>query len=313
MSFAQFQGVSNIGYASITDQLNSSLVSMVDYGLLCLGGFMNVNFNQSYAYGGNHSILRLCDDSRYTKGRVWESARSNWVWEQNIEFSQQPISISGIYINNIFVPNNSGYYIDYPRGRVVLDQAISPTSTVSLEYSYKYYNVYNCNLHWFKELMNNSFNASSPDYRQYGSGIWSLFSDNRAQMPAIFPYVIDRRRLLPKQLGGGTYCMQDILFYCFADSDIDRDRILDILSIQKEKRIFLYDKNLMTAATGYPLNFSGKLINTNYKNYIDLTNSFLWADAVIIDTSLEYKNDKEAPHLYRGAARWSLLIDLPNM
>lgn len=313
MSFAQFQGVSNIGYANITDQLNNNLASMVDYGLLCIGGFINVNLNQSYAYGGNHSSLRLCDDSRYTRGRVWESARSNWVWEQNIEYSIQPINISGIYVNNTFLPNNSGYYIDYPRGRVVFDQAINATSTVTMEYSYRYYNVYSSKVSWFKDLMNNSFSPSSPDYRQYGSGVWSLLSDHRAQMPAIFPYVVDRRKWEPKQLGGGTYCIQDILFYCFAESETDRDKIVDILSQQKEKRIFFYDKNLMNAATGYPLNFSGKLVNTNYKNYPELVNNFLWTDAVIIDAGVEYKNDKDAPNVYRGVAKWSLSIDLPNV
>lgn len=313
MSFAQFKGVTNIGYAHITDQLNNNIVSLVDYGLLCLGGFMTVNFNQSYAYGGNHSSLRLSNDSRYTRGRVWESARSNWVWEQNIEYGQQPISISGIYVNNVFIPNNSGYYIDYPKGRVVFDQAISATSTVSLEYSYRYYNVYNSKVPFFQYLMNDSFSQSSPEYTQYGSGAWSIFSDSRAQLPAIFPYVVDRRKWEPKQLGGGTYCIQDIIFYCFAESETDRDKIIDILSSQEEKKIFFYDKNLINAATGYPLNFSGKLVNEDYKNYVDLVNSFLWADAVIIKSSVEDKNDKDAPNLYRGVAKWSLSIDLPNV
>jgi hypothetical protein len=313
MSFAQFKGVSQIGYASITDQLNDNLVSMLDYGLLSIGGFISIHNNQPFIYGGSQSILRLCDDNRFIKGKVWEGARSNWVWEKNIEYSQQPISISGIYVNNVFIPNNSGYYIDYPRGRVVFDNAISPLSVVSLEYSYRYYNTYNSSMQWFRQLMNNTFNVASPDYHQYGSGLWSLMSDSRAQLPAIFPYVVDRRKWIPKQLGGGTYCVQDILFYCFAESAADRDKILDILSMQKEKRIFFYDKNLMSAATGYPLNFNGKLVNTQYKNFVDLTNTFLWADALITEASVDYKNDEDAPNLYRGTSKWTLSIDLPNV
>lgn len=313
MSFAKFNNVSQIGYSNITDQLDSNMVSLVDYGLLSIGGFFNVSLNLQYPYGGSHSVLRLCDDPRYTKGRIWESARSNWAWEQNIEYNIQPIVISGIYLNNTFIPNNSGYYIDYPRGRVVFDSVIPITSVVSLEYSYKYYNVYSSRVQWFRQLMDNSFRVDSPDYNFYGSGSWSLLADNRAQMPAIFPYVVDRRKWQPKQLGGGTFCLQDIMFYCFAENPTDRDRILDILSSQIEKRIFLYDKNLVAANSGYPLNMNGKLVNTQYKNFVELVNNFQWADAVILDARVEEKNDGDAPNLYRGCAKWSISVDLPNV
>ena len=313
MSFGKFYGIDQISHANITDQLKNNLVSLVDYGLLSIGGFISVELNQPYIYGGSQSILRLCDDSRYAKGRVWEASRSNWIWEQNIEYSTQPINISGIYVNSSFIPNNNGYYIDYPRGRIVFDSAISITSTVSLEYSYKYYNVYSSDIKWFRHLMNNSFNVANPSFNQYGSGLWSIPSDIRGQLPAVFPYVVDKRKFIPKQLGGGTFCVQDIMFYCFAESASDRDKIIDILSTQKEKRIFFYDKNSMNAATGYPLNFNGKLINNQYKNYVDLVNTFLWADAVITETSIANINDEDAPTLYRGAAKWTISIDLPNI
>lgn len=313
MSFGTFKSVSQIGYATFTDQLQSNLVSMIDYGLLCIGGFFTARTGVIAPYGGYHSNLRLCDDNRYTKGRIWESARSNWVWEKNIEYAIQPLQISGIYVNGTFVPNGSGYYIDYPRGRVVFNSAISTSSTVNVEYSYRYYNTYSASMSWFRDLMNNSFRVDDSQFNQYGSGVWSILSENRAQLPCVFPYIVPREEWKPKQLGGGTYRYQDVLFYIFAENSTDRDRLVDILSVQYEKKLFFYDKNLVVARDFYPLDVNGSLRPSGASNFVDLVNNCLWADAFIIKSTTEDKNDEDAPNLFRGTCKWRLWFDFPGI
>lgn len=313
MSFAVFKKYTQIGQSTFSDQIQSNLVSMLDYGLLCMGGFFTARTGVNAYYGNSHSNLRLSDDPRYMKGRVWESARSNWVWESNIEYNIQPISISGIYVNGSFLPNGSGYYIDYPRGRVVFNSSIPVTSQVKAEYSYRYYNVYSANVMWFRELMNNSFRVDDHQFNQYGSGVWSLLSDNRAQLPCIFPYLVPRYNWKPKQLGGGEYLYHDVIFYIFAETPTDRDRIIDILSVQEEKRIFFYDKNLVAANNYYPLDVNGSLKPSGARNFVDLVENCLWADAIITKTTMIDKNDYDAPNLFRGSCQWRLWIDFPDV
>lgn len=313
MSFGVFKNVSQIGHASFTDQLESNLISMLDYGFLSIGGFFTARTGVVAPYGGSYSNLRLSEDPRYVKGRVWESARSNWVWERNIEYNIQPLAISGIYINGAFVPNGSGYYIDYPRGRIVFNSAISASSQVKVEYSYKYYNIYSAHLGWFRELMNNSFRVDDQQFNQYGSGVWSLLSDNRAQLPCIFPYIVPRDKWKPKQLGGGTYLYQDVLFYVFAETITDRDRALDILRDQYEKKLFFYDKNLVSSMGYYPLEVNGSVRASGASNFVDLVNKCLWADAFVTTATVEDKNDQDAPNLYRGVCKWTLWFDFPGV
>ena len=313
MSFATFKSVSQIGYSSFTDQLQSNLISMLDYGLLCIGGFFTARTGVVAPYGGSYANLRLSDDIRYNVGKIWEGARSNWVWEKNIEYYLQPVQISGIYLNGSFVPNGSGYYIDYPRGRVVFNNPIPTNSIVQAEYSYRYYNVYSASLNWFRQLMNDSFRIDDSQYSQYGSGIWSLMSDNRAQLPAIFPYIVPRIKWEGKQLGGGTWAYQDVLFYIFSETETDRDRMLDILSSQYEKRIFFYDKNLVASRNSYPLDINGSLTGSGAQNFVDLVNNNLWSDAILINTTVEDKNDQDAPNLFRGVAKWTLWFDFPGI
>ncbi len=313
MSFI-YNGVTQIGAANLEQQLEANLVAFLDYANLSIGGFFNAYRNVSTAYSGYQSRLRLCDDTRFAKGRVWESARSNWVWEPSIQYGTQPIQISGVYINNTFYPPSAlGYYINYPLGRVVFNNPLPTNSRVEVEYSYKYYNAYSAGLQWFRSLMNDSFRVDDYQFNQYGSGRWSLFSDSRAQFPAIFPYIVPRNRWEPKQLGGGSYCWQDVLFYVFAETTTDRDNIMDILSYQKEQKIFFFDKNKVLANKAYPLDMNGSLQTGVVMNYPQLVNSYLWSDAFIRNAVKEDKNDANAPHLFRGSVKWTLQINFDSI
>ena len=96
-----FQHVSQVGDTLLNCELESNLKSYLDWGMLGIGGWFNVNIPTSGAWGGTFDQLRVVDDPSYTLGQVWETARKDWVWETGVAYTGgSPIDISGVYVNS---------------------------------------------------------------------------------------------------------------------------------------------------------------------------------------------------------------------
>jgi hypothetical protein len=301
-----------IGDSQLTQQLMGNVCAFLDWALLGLGGYYNVKSNTQQPYGGDASVLRLSDDPRYTKGMVWDGFKNNWVWEQGIDGSAQPIQISGIYVNNVFFPNDtSTYNISYPQGRVMFYTGISPNSVVQVEYSYKATSVYPANVQWFKELMQQSFRLDNAQFKSYGSGIWSTFPESRAQLPAVVVESVPRRSFKGYQIGGGQWLYTDIYLHVLSSTVESRDNLLDILTYQNEKKFFMFDKNMVAASGAFPINQYGYLVNPG-STYPNLLNNFLQRYAIIREcTSQQTVNDSQS--VQYGVAKWRLEISMPEI
>lgn len=266
----RLKGVSNISQSLLNDQLEANLVEFFNWGTLCIGAFSNVNIPTSGVYGGNFHRLNCVKDPRYTDGQVWQGARQNWVWESGLEYGTQPISISGIFVNNVFRPNGSGYIIDYPRGRVIFDTAISTTGVVHLAYSYKYINfISSSEIPFFKEIQYDSFRVDDRSLGLFGSGNWSILGENRLQLPAVVITATPGRKFKGYELGGGQYVYQDVYMQIIAETVNDRKQLIDILSYQNEKTLHMFDKNGLANANMFPIKYDGSL-NSNPRTYPDL-------------------------------------------
>ena len=64
--------INHVGDSTISLLLQDNLIELFDWGLIDGGGFTNISIPTSGNYGGDKHKLRLVDDPRYTKGRVWE-------------------------------------------------------------------------------------------------------------------------------------------------------------------------------------------------------------------------------------------------
>ena len=130
-----FQSVSHVGNTLLNSELEGNLKGFLDWGMLGIGGWFNVEIPTLGAWGGQFDQLRLVDDPSYTRGQVWETARKDWVWETGTPYTGgDPIAISGIYINSTLYGTGDatyGHHYNYPLGRVVFDSAIPITSTVT--------------------------------------------------------------------------------------------------------------------------------------------------------------------------------------
>jgi hypothetical protein len=314
--FTSLKGIQRIGDSQLSSQLISNMVEFFKWGMLGVGDFYNVYLSTQLSYGGNPSTLRLSDDRRYPKGMIWEGYKSNWVWEQEIEWQTQPIQISGIYVNNNFYPTGTNdptyaYNISYPRGSVIFNNPIPTNSVVQCEYSHRKWGFYQSNSQWYHTLLDRLDRMDDYSFNWQGSGLWSIFNDARISFPVVVVEPIPNRKFVPKALGGGQWCYQDVKFHIYASDSDDRDDMVDILTYQNEKRFFFYDQNALAASSLYPLNINGYLVNPQ-SIYPTLVQNYLWTDALIWNVTAQ-PNDNESPNLYLGHAILNIEINLPQL
>ena len=265
----KLKGITNIGKETISQTLLYGVIDFFQWGMLQVGGFQNITINPATegSFGGDRFRLRPVKDPNYTDGQIWEGFRSDWVWETGIPMdyiTSQPIRVSGVFIDGSFSPvapykdqetvGGSVGYVDYPRGRVVLDSAIATTSTVTTEFSNRFVSFISADTPWFREIQFNSYNVESEDFLSFGSGNWSQLSETRRSLPCVAVEVVPRRQFRGYQLGGGMWIDQDVLFHVLADNSADRDQLVDIISYQNDKTFALVDRNKVKTSSKYPPN-----------------------------------------------------------
>ena len=311
-----FTHVSQVGNTLLNSQLESNLKSFLDWGMLGIGGWFNVNIPTSGAWGGTFDQLRLVDDPSYGEGQVWESARKDWVWENEVPYTGgAPISITGVSVDGTFYGTGDATYAhhyNYPLGRVVFDNPIASTSTVKLEYSYRNVQVYIADqAPWWDELQYNSMRVDDSSFSQVGSGNWAILSNNRVQMPAVVIEAVPRRTYQPYELGSSNnFITQDVLFHVVSESRWWRNQLVDIISLQKDKTLMLYDSNKLADSGAYPLDFRGMVVapENNYSGLVS-TAGYQFTSARITDmgvTEMESYNSM----LHEGTVRASFEVIL---
>lgn len=209
------------------------------------------------AYGGQQFRLRPVTDPSYDDGAVWEAHRKDWVWESGVEYSVQPIRVSGVYVDDIFVPVGTGLSVDYPNGRVTFTEAVSQSSTVECEFSYRHFQVYTADHPVWKQVQTESYRLDDTQFLQVGSGAWDVLAQNRVQLPAVFVEAVPNATLDGLQLGGGVKVRQDVLFHILAEERFHYKWLHDALILQKDKRLQGFDKNLLLSQDAFPLDEYG--------------------------------------------------------
>ena len=255
MSLTTLKGIDNFADKTMSEIISDNLIEYIDWGLIDKGAFYNVRIPTSGVYSSDRSILRPTNDARFS-GKVWEAHNKNWIWQSGVN----AIEISGIFINNTFYPKNTvgaySYYIDYPNGRIVFNTAISTSSTVKLEYSYKIVEITELeNVPFFIHIQKQSYRNDISN-----SGERNLTPETRMQLPSIgveTPPIYDTK---PYELGtGGRYSYTQVKFHVFGDNPSMCRRLSDILVDQKETTIFLFDSNKVADSGAFPLNYRGEL------------------------------------------------------
>ena len=258
--------VTQIGKTLLTSQIESNLKTYLDWGLLGVGGFSNVSIPTSGAYGGTFDKLRLVDDPSYTLGQVWEGPRKDWVWETGVNYDTQPVDLSGVFVGGTLYGTGDatyGHHYNYPLGRVVFDSAIAENSVVQINYAYRNVQTYIADqAPWWDEIQYDSLRVDDPTIYDVGSGNWQILSNHRVQLPAIVVEAVPRRTFRPYEMGTvGNFVYQDVLFHILSESRWWRNQLIDVISLEKDRTIWLYDNNEVANVTGYPLDFRGMRVD----------------------------------------------------
>lgn len=298
-----FKNVSYINDDYLLNILESNFKLFLDWSFLNIGSWFDVSINDYNIYNGNsHSKLVPVEDPAYPNGQLWQSIRKDWVWEDSVVYNNSsPVSISGIYINNNLT--TSGYSINYPLGQVLFDSPISPSSSVQLNYSYRFIQTYRANdAPWFNVLQFGSNMANNADIRVKDNGEWSIGSYKRVQMPCIIIESLPRSRSLPYEMGsGGLVLEQDLMLYILAENKNDRNKLLDIIRLQQDSVIYLFDTNKLAQDDNFPLDYNGSVKN-NYLDYPHIVDQYKYRKCWFKSINLTELTSTH-PNLHSGAAR----------
>ena len=311
------KGFSQIGHSLISTQLETNLAQLFSWGLLNKGGFHNIEIPTSGVYGGNKHRLKAVDHPNYTDGQVWDGFRGNWIWESGLEYSPAPIRISGVNVGSTFhAIGATGYTINYPMGRVIFTNAIPTTSTVTVAHSVRWADFWSASkAPWFQHLFNNTDRVDHTQFHQFGSGVYNILRENRVELPAVVVEAVPRTYWQGKQLGGGHIMFQDVEFHVFAQNKWERDQLKDILTMQIDKKFFMFDVNNVDASGAW-LNSDGNIASGTkvYEKWVDVPASggFRYKEFRIDNVSAS-ELMKPYDGLWTATVRTTLEVDMPEV
>lgn len=295
--YTKLKGVGSFAGIDFEDQLIENLISFFDWSFLCLDGFETVSRNY-----GQRGILKPTDNPL-----VWESSKANWVWESGFGTipyaSSQPVTIDGIYIDNIFSANDgTSYKINYNYGEILFNSNTVPASTsiVSLNYSYKRFNFYSADNEWFRQVIFDPLEESK---------LVEVMAKERVYLPAIIVEFVPSTRLEPYQLGSGIdyFLFQDVIFHILSDQFSDRNKAVYAFIKQLDKTIWLYDIGKIADANDFSLDLDGSPTQSA-KQYPELVDTYPYARALF--KSLIGQEITKELALFRASVRATMQINL---
>lgn len=305
MSYDSFNGVTNINDPSYLDNIVDNISGFLQWGFLNIGGYYNVKIGAT-TYGYDQSTLRRVTNSSYTDGRVWESARKNWVW-QNIGTS---IPISGVYVNGIF-STSSGIYshkINYREGQIIFNSGLPAGTTVKCEYSYNLYDIQPIKP-WFSQIIMGDWVTSFNGFAQAGSGAFDVLAQNRVSLPCIVIEPVANRSFKGLQLGGGQIVSQDILIHIFGTNTQTVNRATDWISFLNDKTLHFYNIKNVSQAGRTPFYYDGTL-NPSGLHYKNLVDQYFWKKVWLKNSRIEKVADEP---LYWNNVRITLEADFGEL
>lgn len=293
-NFTSLPGIDRITDATFDEQISENLIAFFDWGLLGIGAFFNVKRPSV------RSKFHPVDTPNFVFGRVWETSKGNWVWENNIPYSLQPTQISGVYIDDVFVPKDTGYYINYPDGQIIFDEPVASTSRVEMNFSYRRFNLYESDSDWFHQVVFDPL----PE-----SGVRDILAKNRVYLPAVIIEVIPDTTFTPLQLGDNSVIEnQSVLFHIISDNDEDRNKFIYILKRMYNKTIWFYNTNKVAQENKFPLTPEGS-VSSNALTYPGLIEEFAWKKCIF--SNIRPQDITSQLPLYRAVVRATLQVYMP--
>ena len=301
----QFKEVNNISDDFLLNILESNLKMFFDWSFLNIGAWFDAIDGNNTIYGGRqHSQLLPVYDPAYSDGQVWQGIRKDWVWEKNFTYNtNSPLELNSVLVDGSPVSKSGNFVTNYPLGRIIFNNPINIGSIVNASYSYRFVQVHRASESpWFNIIQQSSYNTSNQDITLTEDGDWAIGSNHRVQLPAIVIESLPRSRSLPYEIGSSSLVIeQDIGLYILAENKNDRNKLLDIIRLQQDHTILLFNTNALAQNDKYPLDYNGDL-KTDPLMYPDIVTQYPWRKCWLKNINL-FEIDSPHPNLHQGMAR----------
>lgn len=266
---SNLDGIAFYGEYSLEDQVVKNTISFLNYGLIELGAYYNIEIDQLDINGNNESVLtRLTHPSGISQS-IYVGHKGDWIWETGITAKSSglvsPVVPTGILIDDVFHVTGSTYegsawYIDFDRGRIVFEDDLSKAVVVKCPHSLRYVQVYTKDSYQYRKVDSQWF-ASSGSVQDL---------EARAYLPAIFVDMNSYRTISGLHLGSRAKVVNaDMEFGIVTGNPRDRRILQDTLYMLETKLFRFYDLNTIT----FPLNQRGELVNQS-ANWLSLVENF---------------------------------------
>lgn len=267
----QFQNISDFRTVDYITEFERNLKLFLDYSFLKIGAWVNVDTSDDKCID-MYTMTRYIPPTPLStayKNKIFVSKRQNWVWESGIDFGgTYTIVPPSVYVDNVLA-STGDYEIDYEGGRVIFDSAVSTTSEVTVDYSFREVQVYLFNdAFWWKQIENDVFSEGV----EIEQNINRILGENRIQLPSIVIQTMPSIKTMPYALGSkARYFYHDVDFIIVARTNNMKNKLLSILSQQHDLFITLFNSDDIT---DFPLNCSGK--SDNPILYNTLVDTYPW-------------------------------------
>jgi hypothetical protein len=145
------------------------------------------------------------------------------------------------------------------------------------------------------------------DINRNDSGEWSIGNYHRIQLPCIIIESIPSSRSRPYEIGNTLLWLeQDLVLYVLSENKNDRNKLLDIIRLQQDSTLHLFDTNTVSQNDAFPLDYNGDIKN-NALMYPNLISQYFWRKCFIKSVNLTELESKHY-NFHQGAARLTLEI-----
>ncbi len=252
--------------------LKMNLLFFLDMHFLRESAFTNVVSGQLFYDGSDTSLLlpdTSADDTFFglTDSQVWQSPFRQWIYESGVAIDgtsvdDPPRQYSGVYIEGALRGPGDAEFAhtpDFLNGRIIFEDPQSLDLKINADFAYRHVRLgfeHDFNQQTEDGVLNMKF-VSNPltSYQiTYPSG-------NIQPFPAVF-IEVDGRKHEPYELGNRSAMTIDtVRFHIWAQDDVQRDDIVDIIDQQWRKVLPMINFNRV------PLPLSG-LFNTLSDEYV---------------------------------------------
>jgi len=273
-----------------------------------------------YASGHMGDVLVFSDNIKYicksfthpTTGTSYASVVANKTGIGTLNLSGNYELSNGTYDPIIYVDNTiaakDSYYVNYPLGTVVFNNAVADSSSVQADYSYRLIQTYKADdVPWWQEIQFNSLRSDSVQFTpNSGQGDWLVGGEHRLQLPIIVVEAAQRGDGRPYEMGNeAVWATQDIIISTITEDRYMRNNIVDTMRAQLNKVLRLYDSSAIAQNDAFLLDYRGATLLTGLvdaRNYSTLTRDYYWQNCFIARANI-FEIYPVHPKLFVGAIR----------